>query len=426
MEGRKKIFIIAGEASGDLLGSKIMKSLINNDKNVEITFCGIGGEKMEKEGLKSLFPMSDLSLMGFFEVLPKVFKLLKRIKQTVDTIIKEKPDAILTIDSPGFCFRVMEKLKCKDKKFFDSVKKIHLIAPSVWAYKEKRAKRISKIYDLLLCILPFEPPYFEKYGLKTEYIGHPIFDDDTKYSTKYSKSDLSKNYSVSYDDIIIILTPGSRESEVERIYPIMIKAINILKERYCYTYKDYHIFTFANSNTRDLVDFTAHEYEFKTKIITNETEKAKILSCANVALAKSGTNTFEFNIYGVPLVVTYTFNWFTNKIVKRVVKIKYANLVNILANQEIIPEFVLDNVDPSQIAEQLNKFLKDRQLCKKQIEDTRNVIKQLGYNCPEKASYCGATKILNLILDIKDDNKENGEKQEDNTNKLESNEKSTN
>ncbi len=426
MEGRKKIFIIAGEASGDLLGSKIMKSLINNDKNVEITFCGIGGEKMEKEGLKSLFPMSDLSLMGFFEVLPKVFKLLKRIKQTVNTIIKEKPDAILTIDSPGFCFRVMEKLKCKDKKFFDSVKKIHLIAPSVWAYKEKRAKRISKIYDLLLCILPFEPPYFEKYGLKTEYIGHPIFDDDTKYSTKYSKSDLSKNYSVSYDDIIIILTPGSRESEVERIYPIMIKAINILKERYCYTYKDYHIFTFANNHTRDLVDFTAHEYEFKTKIITNETEKAKILSCANVALAKSGTNTFEFNIYGVPLVITYTFNWFTNKIVKRVVKIKYANLVNILANQEIIPEFVLDNVDPSQIAEQLNKFLKDRQLCKKQIEDTRNVIKQLGYNCPEKASYCGATKILNLILDIKDDNKENGEKQEDNTNKLESNEKNTN
>ncbi len=425
MEGRKKIFIIAGEASGDLLGSKIMKSLINNDKNVEITFCGIGGEKMEKEGLKSLFPMSDLSLMGFFEILPKVFKLLKRIKQTVDTIIKEKPDAILTIDSPGFCFRVMEKLKCKDKKFFDSVKKIHLIAPSVWAYKEKRAKRISKIYDLLLCILPFEPPYFEKYGLKTEYIGHPIFDDDTKYSTKYSKSDLSKNYSVSYDDIIIILTPGSRESEVERIYPIMIKAINILKERYCYTYKDYHIFTFANNHTRDLVDFTAHEYEFKTKIITNETEKAKILSCANVALAKSGTNTFEFNIYGVPLVVTYTFNWFTNKIVKRVVKIKYANLVNILANQEIIPEFVLDNVDPSQIAEQLNKFLKDRQLCKKQIEDTRNIIKQLGYNCPEKASYCGASKILNLILDVKDGNEEVVENMKDN-NKIESNEKNTN
>ena len=310
----------------------------------------------------------------------------------------------------------MEKLKSKDKKLFDSVKKIHLIAPSVWAYKEKRARRISKIYDLLLCILPFEPPYFEKYGLRAEYIGHPIFDDDGKYSTKYTRNDLSKAYGVSYDDIIIILTPGSRESEVDRIYPIMIKAINLLKERYRYTYKDYHIFTFANNNTRDLVDFTAHEYEFNTKIITNETEKAKILSCANVALAKSGTNTFEFNIYGVPLVITYTFNWLTNKIVKKVVKIKYANLVNILANEEIIPEFVLDNVDPSQIAEQLNKFLKDRQLGKKQIEDTKNIIKQLGYNCPEKASYCGATKILDLIMN------QNSEDQDKNENKKEKDE----
>ena len=364
MEGRKKIFIIAGEASGDLLGSKIMKSLVNNDKNIKIDFCGIGGEKMEKEGLKSLFPIKDLSLMGFFEILPKVFKLLNRINETVNEIIKQKPDVILTIDSPGFCFRVIEKLKSKNKKLFDSIKKVHLIAPSVWAYKEKRARKISKLYDLLLCILPFEPPYFEKYGLKTEYIGHPIFDDDTKYKTKYNRNDLAKTYGVSYDDIIIILTPGSRESEVERIYPIMIKSINILKERYSYSYRDYHIFTFANNTTKDLVDFTAHEYEFDTKIITNEIEKAKILSCANIALAKSGTNTFEFNIYGVPLVITYTFNWLTNKMVKRVVKIKFANLVNILANQEIIPEFVLDNVDPLQIADKMHKIIKDKQMAK--------------------------------------------------------------
>ena len=411
MEGRKKIFIIAGEASGDLLGSKIMKSLVNNDKNIKIDFCGIGGEKMEKEGLKSLFPIKDLSLMGFFEILPKVFKLLNRINETVNEIIKQKPDVILTIDSPGFCFRVIEKLKSKNKKLFDSIKKVHLIAPSVWAYKEKRARKISKLYDLLLCILPFEPPYFEKYGLKTEYIGHPIFDDDTKYKTKYNRNDLAKTYGVSYDDIIIILTPGSRESEVERIYPIMIKSINILKERYSYSYRDYHIFTFANNTTKDLVDFTAHEYEFDTKIITNEIEKAKILSCANIALAKSGTNTFEFNIYGVPLVITYTFNWLTNKMVKRVVKIKFANLVNILANQEIIPEFVLDNVDPLQIADKMHKIIKDKQMAKKQVDDTRSVIKTLGYNSTIKASDCGANKILDLIINsqkedenIKDNN----------------------
>ncbi len=354
---------------------------------------------MQKEDFNSIFPMKDLSLMGIFEILPKIFKLKKRIEETIKKIEEIKPDLILTIDSPGFCFRVMEQLKSTNIDLFKNIKKVHLIAPSVWAYKEKRAKKISKIYDLLLCILPFEPPYFEKYGLKTEFIGHPIFDEDMKLKTKYTKSDLIKLYPIARDDIIVILTPGSRESEVERIYPIMIKTINILKERYSYTYKDYHIFTFANNYTKELVDFTAHEHEFDTRIITNENEKEKILSCANVALAKSGTNTFEFNIFGVPLIITYTFNWFTNKIAKIIIKIKYANLVNILANKEIIPEFVLDNVDPSIMADRLNKLLKNKQLAKKQVEDTKNMIKELGFESEEKASECGAKKIINLLLE---------------------------
>jgi len=395
--GRKKIFIIAGEASGDLLGSKIMNSLINNNQNIQIDFVGIGGEKMEKEGLKSLFPMKDLSVMGFFEVIPNIFHILKLEKETINEIIKQKPDLILTIDSPDFCFRIMEKLKSKNKRLFDSIKKVHLIAPSVWAYREKRAKRIAKLYDLLLCILPFEPPYFEKYGLKSEFIGHPIFDNDEKYKKNYGKADLQKNYNISYDDIVIILTPGSRESEVERIYPIMIKAIDILKDRYNYQYKDYHVFTFANSATKDLVDFITHEHEFETKVIIDETEKQKITSCANIVLAKSGTNTFEFNIAGLPLVITYTFSWFTNKIAKKVVKVKFANLVNIMADREIIPEFVLDEADPSLIADQMDKLLKDRQLARKQVEETREVIKALGYNSPIKASQIGAKKILELI-----------------------------
>lgn len=407
--GRKKIFIIAGEASGDLLGSKIMKSLKNNNKGVSIDFVGIGGEKMEKEGLKSIFPMHDLSLMGFFEVLPKIFHLLKRINQTVKEIINQKPDLILTIDSPDFCFKVMEKLRSKSKKLFVKTKKVHLIAPSVWAYREERAKRISKLYNLLLCILPFEPPYFEKYGLKTEFIGHPIFDSDEP-RVKCNRNELPKGYNVSYDDVIIILTPGSRESEVERIYPIMIKTINILKDKYDYQYKDYHIFTFANNTTKDLVEFITHEYEFKTKVIADEKEKQKITACANIVLAKSGTNTFEFNIAGLPIVVTYTFNWLTNKLAKRLVKIKFANLVNILADREIIPEFVLDNADPSVIADQLDKLLRDRQKARKQVEETREVIKQLGYDSPIKASIIGAEKILDLIISNENSGKDNGKK----------------
>lgn len=405
--GRKKVFIIAGESSGDLLGSKVMQSLLNNDRGIKIDFVGIGGEKMEKEGLKSIFPMKELSVMGLFEVLPKLFKLLKRIKQTTNEIIKQKPDLILTIDSPDFCFKVMESLKSKDKALFSNIKKVHLIAPSVWAYRERRAKRVSGLYDLLLCILPFEPPYFEKYGLKSEFIGHPIFDDSEKGKMqRCSRNELPKSYNILPDDILIILTPGSREVEVERIYPIMIKSINILKNMYNYRYKDHRVFTFANRNTKDLVDFIAHEHEFDTKIISNEDDKQKIMCCANVVLAKSGTNTFEFNMFGLPMVVTYTFNWFTNKLAKRMVKIKYANLVNILADKEIIPEFVLDEADPHSIADQLDKLLRDKQLAKTQVEATRDVIKELGYNNSAiRASQAGAGKILELMVGV-----ENAEK----------------
>lgn len=392
----KKVFIIAGEASGDLLGRRIMDSLISNEKNIKFKFFGIGGEKMQGAGLNSLFPIKELSLMGFFEVLPNIFRLWKRMKQTIKAIVNEKPDLILTIDSPGFCFRIMEKLKKKDKKLFDKVKKVHLIAPSVWAYREKRAKTISKLYDLLLCILPFEPAYFEKYGLKSVFIGHPIFDDADKYK-KYIRNDLPKGFNISCEDIIILLTPGSRESEVNRIYPIMIKAIEILKETYNYQYKDYHIFTFSNSTTNELVEFISEDYEFDTKIISNEVDKQKLMSVANIALAKSGTNTFEFNIHGIPLVITYTFSWLTNKLAKRLLRVKYANLVNIIANREIIPEFVLDNSDPGLIADQLNKLLRDRNSAKKQVEETREVIKKLGYNSPVKASENGASEILKLF-----------------------------
>jgi lipid-A-disaccharide synthase len=400
MINKKKIFITAGEPSGDLLGGKVMNALKSSAKsrNIVIEFVGVGGEKMESQGLKSIFSMKDLSVMGFFEVLLKLFKLLNRINKTVKEIIKQKPDIILTIDSPGFSFMVMKKLKSKYKDFFDKVEKVHLIAPSIWAYNEKRAKKVANLYNLLLCILPFEPPYFEKYGLRSEFIGHPIFDDTDKNRFNYNRNDLSKDYSILPEDTIIILTPGSREAEVERIFPIMIKAIDILKKDYDYKYRNSHIFTFVNNNTNDLVEFMTHEYEFDNIIIFNETEKQKISSSANIVLAKSGTNTFEFNIFNIPLVIVYSFSWLTNRIVKRLVKIKYANLVNIMAGREIIPEFILDNANPVLIADELNKILSDKQISAKQIQETIKIIEKLGYNSGNRASVNGANKILELLL----------------------------
>ena len=170
----KKFFIIAGEASGDVLGAKLIDEIkqkfLAKDEMVE--FIGVGGKSMQEAGLRSIFAMEDLSIMGFVEVLPHLFKILKRINQTADEIIAQKPDFIITIDSPDFNFRVMKKVKN-----YKGAKKIHLVAPSVWAYREQRARKVAQLYDLLLAILPFEPPYFTKYNLKLDWIVKNISND---------------------------------------------------------------------------------------------------------------------------------------------------------------------------------------------------------------------------------------------------------
>jgi len=173
----KKFFIIAGEASGDLLGSKLISEI--KLQHTASEFIGVGGKLMQEQGLVSIFPMEELSVMGFLEVLPHLSKLLRRINQTAEIIVKEKPDFVISIDSPDFNFRVMKKLQN-----FNSAKKIHLIAPSVWAYRAGRAQKISKLYDLLLCVLPFEPAYFEKHGLKTVFIGHPLISNAPDFTKK--------------------------------------------------------------------------------------------------------------------------------------------------------------------------------------------------------------------------------------------------
>ena len=202
-----KFFIIAGESSGDMIGAKLIKEIKTFfNKEDKLHFIGIGGENMKDQGLNSIFNMNDINLMGFFEIIPHIPKLLIRINQTVKQIIQEKPDYLITIDSPDFCFRVMKLLQKKVnknpnlKEKFTNLKKSHIIAPSVWAYREKRAQKISKFYNLLLAILPFEPPYFEKYGLKTVFIGNPAVEKIPNYSKKSelrlkfrSKYQLKKN-----------------------------------------------------------------------------------------------------------------------------------------------------------------------------------------------------------------------------------------
>jgi len=380
-----KILFIAGEASGDILGGKLIAAL-KNQTDAKLELMGIGGTNMEKHGLHSLFSISELSLMGFTEIVPHIPRLLKRINQTAKFIIDQKPDIVITIDSPDFCFRVMKKVN--QSEISEKIKKIHFIAPTVWAYRPGRTKKIAKLYDLLLVILPFEPPYFEKYGLKTVFIGHPIIEKNPDAVP----TDFRIKYGISKNEILICLTPGSRIGEIKRILPEMTSAINILSEKY----SGITAVILATDKTYDLI--RNHLGEFKTKVIlTTEQDKVSAFNSANLALAKSGTNTLEISLHRLPMIVTYKTGFLTYLIIRILVKVKFANLINIISNREIIPEMLQFNCQKNKLAAKLEELILNPDLCKKQIEESKMALKMLGIDAKETPSNKAAKAVLNLI-----------------------------
>ncbi len=385
----KKFFIIAGEASGDVLGGKLIHEIAAQMKQQGdvVKFVGVGGANMEAQGLKSIFPMSDLSVMGFVEVLPHLFTLLARIQQTADEIIAQKPDFIITIDSPDFNFRVMEKLK--NYKF---AKKIHMIAPSVWAYRARRAQKISRLYDLLLAILPFEPPYFTKYGLKTVFIGHPIIENVPDFTKKaeINQEFRQKNGFYAHDNLIY-LTPGSRIGEVKKIFPEFIAAINILKTKV----ENLSVIVATVDKTRNVVEKMAKDLEVKYVLVAPD-EKTSALFAADFALAKSGTNTLEASLYKIPMVVCYKVNFVTYLMAKLLLKIKFANLINLIMDKEIIPELIQQNCESQAIVSKCEALMKNKTMAQLQIKNSEVGLRILGLDAAMKPTHKAVYEILAL------------------------------
>ncbi len=396
----KKFFIIAGEPSGDLLGGKLIAQLKQQfkQKNEDVKFVGVGGLNMQNQGLQSIFAMSDLSVMGFFEILPHLPRLLKRIKQTADEIIKQQPDYIVTIDSPDFNFRVIKKIKChealilKDKTPYKIAKKIHMIAPSVWAYREKRAQKIAQLYDLLLAILPFEPPYFLKYNLKTVFIGHPIIENAPSLENKALIAQKFRDkYGFYQSDTVLYITPGSRVDEVKRIFGQFINAVNILKDKV----DNLSVMIATVDKTRNLVTKMAKNLDVKY-ILLDQTQKNDALMSSNFALAKSGTNTLEASLYSLPMVVCYRANFLTYILAKILLRIKYANLINIVMDCEIIPELIQGKCRGAIIASRLEKIIKNKNIAQKQLQDSEAALKAMGFGSAKKATQKAVEEILNL------------------------------
>lgn len=323
MQNKKsKIFIIAGEVSGDVLGAHIMREMQDAE------FVGIGGENMVAAGLESLFPMSDLSVMGVIEVIAHAKTLTKRIKQTVGAIIAMRPDIVLTIDSPGFAHSVINGLRKSSagrELIANGLKFHHVVAPQVWAWRAGRAKKYARTFDKLYAFFDFEVPYFTKYGLDTVAVGHPIADGLLEYGQKKSQT----------DEKIITLVPGSRMSEVKRLLPIFRDVAHKLATENV----DYKFVIPVVETTAQYVRDNISQWDVKPELVAAD-QRYDLYAKTYIAIVASGTVSAELAMLHIPTIVVYKMNPVTSWLVRQVIRVKWVSLVNILLNRGVYPEFL--------------------------------------------------------------------------------------
>lgn len=382
-----KIYIIAGEASGDILGAKLMEALRGQSTDY-MDFHGIGGDRMIGHGLHSLFPMSDIAIMGFSEVLPHIPRVLKRIRQTVEDILRVRPDVVITIDSPGFCCRVAEKLQGK------GIKIIHYVAPTVWAYKPHRAEKFARLFNHLLLILPFEAPYFDAVGLANTYIGHPIIEDS---KIKGDANKFRNKYKVKATEKILCIMPGSRITEIKRLMPIFCAALKIIM------LKDIAVrpVIITVPFLRGAINKYAQDLPQNTLIIDSSIEKIDVFMAAKAALAKSGTGTLELSLARVPLVIAYKISWVSYQLLKSLVKVKYANLLNLVMDREIIPEFIQKKCQPKLLANSILELLSDEVKSKEQVDLAQVALSKLGLGGDMSPSIKAANIVLDMVRQVR-------------------------
>ena len=368
-----KIFIIAGEDSGDKLGSAIIDSL-REAFDGSINIVGIGGNGMMNRGLDSIFPMSDLSVMGLVEIALQYTNLKNRLNQTIQSILDEKPDILLTIDAPEFCFRVAKKIKLLNK----NIPIAHYVAPSVWAWRPNRAKKISEFVDHILALFPFEPRYFRDVGIKCDFVGHPIVTESL--ADEESIAEFKNEYSLA-DEPIILCLPGSRKSEIDRLMPVfgetLEKFSNILPSARFVLPSTPNIYEYSKkylgSMPKDVI-FLSPEKIGIDKYLKFKKASFKISS---LALAASGTVSLELAANNTPMVIGYDMGFLSRQIIGLMLKTETVNLVNLITGNRNIPECLGANFKSENLFLEMVRVYSNNQ---NQIKDFRTTMDLLGQN----------------------------------------------
>jgi len=384
-----KIYLIAGEPSGDLLGSRLMRAMASKCENV--SFFGVGGESMQREGLKSLFDISDLAVMGLLEVVPSIPRVLKRIRQTVQNIQEVNPDIVITIDSWSFSARIHKALR----KLKLSIPQVHYVAPQVWAWKKKRARTMYKYIDHLLTLFPYEPKYFTPYRLEASFVGHPVIESPVIYG---NSEDFRSRFNIEQNQKIMALLPGSRKNEVARLLPVFLEAAEAFYQK-----NPEYVFVLPTVHTvENEVLKMMQKSNLPTIVVKTESDRHDAFCAADVAMAASGTVALELAIVKVPHIIAYKVAPLTAFLVRHFLKIQFVNLTNILLGREIVPELLQENCSKEKILYYMNEFIKKGDVYERQMEGFEKLKAVLGFG-EQTPSANACDIILKLIEDRRKD-----------------------
>ena len=322
------ICIVAGEPSGDVLGAHMMVSLKEMTKG-RIRFMGIGGESMQAEGLVSCVDQSDLAVMGFVEVLPRIPRVLSHLKTLVARIGQDAPVAVVTIDSWGFTGRLQKKVAAA----YPGIKRIHYVAPMVWVWKETRTASVARVVQHLLCLFPHEPPYFERHGLACTHVGHPLITD---HVVRLVHQGFRERYSIDQDAPVLCLLPGSRQGEVSRLLPVLKDVVARLSARFPRLAFVVPVVATVEKSVRQEVE----TWPVRVVCVSGERERYSAFSQSSAAIAASGSVTLELARFGVPHCVIYKVSPVTAWLFQRLRRMSFVNLINIALNRLVVSELL--------------------------------------------------------------------------------------
>ncbi len=376
------VYLVAGESSGDVLGARLMARL--RERRPDVAFAGVGGERMAEAGMPSLFPMHELALMGLLEVLPNLRRLARRLRETAADVAARRPAVVVTIDSPGFTMRLAARVKPL------GVPVVHYVAPQVWAWRPGRVTEIAHRVDRILALLPFEAPFFERAGIPVTFVGHPVLESG---ADRGDAARFRARHGVRPEERVVLVMPGSRRSEVRRLLPVFGETLRLLAARH----PGLRPVVPLAGPVEEAVRATAAGWSSAPILVRDLGDKHDAYAAASSGLVKSGTSSLEVALAGVPMAVAYRVNPVTAAIVRRLVKVPHASIVNLLADAPVIPEFIQERCRPDLLADAVGGLLEGGTAAADQRAGFGSVLGMLRPPGGETPSEAAAAAVLEAI-----------------------------